>query len=104
MVIDVDGSHLLLHMDGLCNECGNCASFCPEKQVPYLEKFTLFTDREALENSQNAGFAFLPETGRFLLRWGGACREVDPEDEGFPTQIGGMMMAVRDRYPWLLYR
>ena len=104
VVIDVDGSHLLLHMDGLCNECGNCASFCPEKQVPYLEKFTLFTDREALENSRNAGFTFLPETGRFLLRWGGACREVDPEDEGFPTQIGGMMMAVRDRYPWLLYR
>lgn len=104
VVIDVDGSHQLLHMDGLCNECGNCASFCPEKQAPYLEKPTLFTDRAALEDSQNDGFAFLPETGRFLLRWKGVCREVDPEDESLPPEVGRMMIAVRDRHPWLLYR
>ena len=94
----------MLHLDGPCNECGNCASFCAEKTLPYRCKLTVFTDRAALEDSQNAGFAFLPESGRFLLRWADICREVAPEDEGVPPEVGRVMAAVRDAYPWLMYR
>ena len=103
VVIAVDGKKQMLHLDGLCNECGNCATFCAEKTAPYRDKLTLFTDRAALEASQNIGFAPLPETGRFLLRWDGACREVCPEDADVPAEIGRVMLAVRDRYPWLMY-
>jgi uncharacterized protein YciI len=63
-----------------------------------------FPDRAALEDSQNAGFTYLPESGRFLLRWAGVCREADPADEGVPPEVGRVMAAVRDRYHWLLYR
>ena len=104
VIITVDGKRQMLHLDGLCNECGNCASFCAEKAAPYMEKLTVFTDRAALEDSKNSGFAYLPENGRFLLRHAGLCREVSPEDEGVPGEIRSVMVAVRDDYPWLLYR
>lgn len=104
VIVTVDGRRQMLHLDGPCNECGNCASFCAEKTLPYRSKLTVFTDRAALEDSQNAGFAWLPESGRFLLRWAGVCREAGPEDEGVSPEVGRVMAAVRDRYPWLLYR
>lgn len=104
VIVTVDGRRQMLHLDGPCNECGNCASFCAEKTLPYRSKLTVFTDRAALEDSPNAGFAWLPESGQFLLRWAGVCREAGPEDEGVPPEAGRVMAAVRDRYPWLLYR
>ena len=104
VIIAVDGKRQMLHIDGLCNECGNCASFCAEKTLPYRNKLTVFTDAAALEDSQNAGFAWLPESGRFLLRWAGVCREVRPEDADVPPEIGRVMVTVRDKYPWLLYK
>jgi len=104
VIITVDGKRQMLHLDGPCNECGNCASFCAEKTLPYHNKLTVFTDGAALADSQNAGFAYLPESRRFLLRWEGACCEANPEDERVPPEIGRVMATVRDRYPWLLYR
>ena len=34
--------HQIIHVDYMCNECGNCKSFCPYDSAPYLDKFTLF--------------------------------------------------------------
>ena len=46
----------ILHLDGLCNECGNCETFCPYQGKPYKDKFTLFWTEEDFENSSNDGF------------------------------------------------
>ncbi|MBO4901423.1 MAG: putative selenate reductase subunit YgfK [Lachnospiraceae bacterium] len=48
----------IIHVDRLCNECGNCASFCPYAGAPYLEKLTLFETVGDMENSENSGFCF----------------------------------------------
>ena len=32
----------ILHIEGLCNECGNCEVFCPYDSDPAKDKFTLF--------------------------------------------------------------
>ena len=48
----------ILHVDALCNECGNCGRFCPFQGEPYRGKPTLFRDMAALGSSKNAGFAF----------------------------------------------
>ena len=49
---------LILHLDALCNECGNCAVFCPYESAPYKEKFTLFyTEKEFAESVQPGFFA-----------------------------------------------
>lgn len=49
----------IVHVDDLCNECGNCGFFCPYNGEPYKGKPTLFANRADLEHSANAGFAFL---------------------------------------------
>ena len=36
--------HQIIHVDYMCNECGNCKSFCPYDSAPYLDKFTLFAN------------------------------------------------------------
>jgi putative selenate reductase len=48
----------VIHIDALCNECGNCGLFCPYEGEPYRGKPTLFKGLAALEASGNAGFAF----------------------------------------------
>jgi putative selenate reductase len=53
----------ILHVDALCNECGNCGVFCPWAGEPYKGKPTLFASAEALRASSNAGFAVLPAAG-----------------------------------------
>jgi putative selenate reductase len=45
-----------LHVDAFCNECGNCASFCPWQGRPYKDKVTIFSLRQDFDDSTNAGF------------------------------------------------
>lgn len=59
VVILPDGRREILHIDRLCNECGNCASFCPYASAPYKDKLTLFMDEEGFADSTNKGFLFL---------------------------------------------
>lgn len=53
-----------LHVDAFCNECGNCASFCPWQGRPYKDKVTIFSLRQDFDNSTNAGFLVEGETVR----------------------------------------
>ncbi len=54
-----DGRREILHIDRLCNECGNCKSFCPYASAPYLDKLTLFEDEESFNISSQKGFLIL---------------------------------------------
>jgi putative selenate reductase len=46
----------ILHIDGMCNECGNCETFCPHQGAPYKDKITLFWNEDEFNKSQNDGF------------------------------------------------
>lgn len=46
----------ILHLDACCNECGNCATFCPWEGRPYQDKITLFSRMDDFRNSINPGF------------------------------------------------
>ena len=54
-----DGRREILHIDRLCNECGNCRSFCPYDSAPYLDKLTFFEDEESFDISAQKGFLIL---------------------------------------------
>ena len=45
-----------LHLDAYCNECGNCAQFCPWNGKPYKDKITVFSLAQDFDNSSNPGF------------------------------------------------
>ncbi len=49
----------IIHIDSICNECGNCATFCPYDGLPYKDKPTLFRNLDAMIDSANDGFCFI---------------------------------------------
>jgi len=57
----------ILHIDGMCNECGNCGTFCPHSGDPYKDKMTLFNSEALFDDSVNRGFLPLPD-GMFKIR------------------------------------
>ena len=57
----------ILHLDALCNECGNCASFCPYNGKPYKDKLTLFFTMEDFNNSTNNGFIITNDSDDKLI-------------------------------------
>ena len=46
----------IVHVDALCNYCGNCEAFCPYDSKPYLEKFTVFRSMKDFEESVQPGY------------------------------------------------
>lgn len=73
-LIEINGSKQVLHIDALCNECGNCVQFCPYEGAPWRDKLTLFADEQSFNSSANQGFAMMPDH-RYLLRNRGICSE-----------------------------
>ena len=97
-----DGRHQILHVDRMCNECGNCAVFCPYDSAPYKEKFTLFHDRAGFDESP-ANQGFLPLGGsRVLVRLDGRVEELDlDEANDLPAGIASLIYTVLTKYRYL---
>ncbi|MDR2909682.1 MAG: putative selenate reductase subunit YgfK [Oscillospiraceae bacterium] len=68
------GKRQIVHLDALCNECGNCQVFCPWQGAPYRDKFTLFCNEEDFMASENPGF-FRAGGGSLRLRLDGKITE-----------------------------
>lgn len=96
--------HQIIHVDYLCNECGNCKSFCPYSSAPYLDKFTLFATEADMENSKNQGFAVLnQETRRCKVRFFGKTFIWEPEKlADLPDGLGRMIETVCRDYSYLI--
>ena len=95
----------IIHVDGMCNECGNCATFCPYDSRPYQDKFTLFWSEEDFLNSENEGF--LPAgdgSGRCKVRLGGQVKDYDAVDPacGLYEPLRQLILAVRSSYGYLI--
>jgi len=98
----------ILHVDALCNECGNCGVFCPYEGEPFRGKPTLFRTADALRASRNAGFCYIvgSDRAKLLVRDepGGPVRELAAERSG--GQGDGSMAAlartVRREHTYLL--
>ncbi len=52
----------IIHLDAFCNECGNCAGFCPWEGRPFTDKLTVFSCRGDFDHSQNSGFLVVDDT------------------------------------------
>ena len=93
----------IIHVDGMCNECGNCAVFCPYESRPYRDKFTLFWSAEDFAHSENAGFLPLGGT-RYRIRLDHTIKEYDISDpnSGLFEDLRRIILAVVQTYPYLL--
>jgi putative selenate reductase len=96
------GRHQVIHIDCMCNECGNCAVFCPHAGKPYKEKFTVFSCEEDFNESDNAGFL---KTGVdvFKIRLQDKSVQVYRKGEGtIPKQWAALIETVLSKYEYLL--
>ena len=93
----------IIHVDGMCNECGNCGTFCPYDSRPYKDKFTLFWSEEDFNNSENQGFLKLDGTNT-RVRLDGQVKEYDVADAncGLYDPLRRLICAVYDNYSYLL--
>ncbi len=98
-----DGRHEILHVDQMCNECGNCAIFCPYSSAPYKDKFTLFHDMQGFEESrENSGF--LPLGGqKVLVRLHGKEAQYDlHKSNDLDPDVEVLILTVLRNYGYLI--
>ena len=96
-----DGRHQILHIDKMCNECGNCTQFCPYASEPCRDKFTLFQTKEDMEDSRNAGVLFLGGD-KVLVRMA-EVKEYDlSQPNELPKEIENLILTVRTKYAYLI--
>ena len=97
-----DGKHQIVHVDKMCNECGNCTQFCPYASEPCHDKFTLFQTAEDMVDSHNAGVLFLGGD-KVRVRTFGEPKDYDLGDanNGLPADLETLIVTLRDKYSYL---
>ena len=96
-----DGSHQIVHVDKMCNECGNCTQFCPYASEPCHDKFTLFQTAEDMADSHNAGVLFLGDD-KVRVRTFGEPKEYDlSKNNDLPADLEKLIVTLRDKYSYL---
>ena len=104
--VRVPGSAMpaVVHVDYMCNECGNCKSFCPYSSAPYKDKFTLFADEADFANSVNDGYVILDRAEmRVKVRLGQSVNTYCLTDTGCTLYDGikQVILAVDKDYCYL---
>ncbi len=97
----------ILHLDGRCNECGNCAVLCPYEGAPYKEKLTLFVSEKGFYESTNPGFLWLEDEAepKLRVRKGGDIFDIKLDIEGRETigkELFSMISTVFNEHRHLL--
>ena len=96
-----DGKHQIVHVDKMCNECGNCTQFCPYASEPCHDKFTVFQTAEDMMDSTNAGVLFLGGD-KVRVRTFGEPKDYDlSEKNNLPAELETLIVTIRDKYGYL---
>ncbi|MDO0822544.1 putative selenate reductase subunit YgfK [Desulfosporosinus nitroreducens] len=113
LMIPVNGKGLtnmnqILHVDGMCNVCGNCGTFCPYSSEPYKVKLTLFWTEKDFVDSPNIGFYFLGDgsEGEFMLRLDDKISKVKFDESGntdvpIDDKVAAFIWTVYKDYEYL---
>lgn len=100
----------ILHIDGMCNECGNCATFCPYGGKPYRDKPTLFWFEDDFTDSENEGF-LIKELNRYAaikIRFNGTVSDLNLDSLKEQSAVSNnpaahmMIRTVLERYHYLI--
>ena len=96
-----DGKHQIVHVDKMCNECGNCTQFCPYASEPCHDKFTVFQTAEDMMDSTNAGVLFLGGD-KVRVRTFGEPKDYDLSGKNnLPAELETLIVTIRDKYGYL---
>ncbi|MGF6906105.1 putative selenate reductase subunit YgfK [Fusobacterium sp. PH5-44] len=98
--------HQIIHIDYMCNECGNCNSFCPYNSAPYKDKLTYFKDENDFNNSNNNGFIIVDEIKKIVkLRYKDEILIVDKNSENLDAiQLFKLIETFINDYSYIIYK
>lgn len=67
----------------LCNECGNCTTFCPTSGRPYRDKPRLYLNRQDFDEQQDNAFMVFHENGAWSMdgRFAGHTHHIGLNDD-----------------------
>ena len=103
VAIKVDGFenlHQIIHLDGMCNECGNCGFYCPHAGRPYKDKLTVFWTKEDFDDSTNTGF--LKDGNKYLVRLeNGKVIETENLDD-LSENMQKLIKAIEENYAYYI--
>ena len=100
-VVMPDESHQIIHVDKMCNECGNCTQFCPYASEPCHDKFTLFQTAEDMVESKNPGVLFLDGDHVRVRMAEERDYDLTTSDNDLPVDIEALIFTIRDKYSYL---
>ena len=80
----------------LCNECGNCTTFCPTAGMPYQDKPRLYLDRTEFEAEDDNAFMIFRNGGDWSMdaRYGGETHHLDLDAEHVDSEPSGAMRVL----------
>ncbi|MDR3073087.1 MAG: putative selenate reductase subunit YgfK, partial [Clostridiales Family XIII bacterium] len=84
----------IVHLDARCNECGNCATFCPTAGEPYKDKLTVFSCEEDFQNSTNRGFLRIDTDQYRIRRPDGTVQVQNLDAPEFPAEYDTILRAL----------
>lgn len=105
IVVTVKGQPQIIHVDRMCNECGNCETFCPYASAPYKDKFTLFNTEADFYDSTNSGFYVIDPIGKTCLvrLWGNVSTiQLTDQTVDIPTDIIELMATIIEKYDYCM--
>ncbi len=89
-IADLEGRQQYFVLSELCNECGNCLTFCPENGDPAIIKPRLYLERDRFDAAEGQRF-FVQMTDTVTVEAGGGAEQEVPTlvalltaPEGFP--------------------
>jgi len=90
----------IIHIDSMCNNCGNCAVFCPYDGKPYTDKLAVFYSKEDFDESENPGFL---KTGKtFLVRLEDkTVVKYSHGEDSIPPQWASLLKTLSSKYGYL---
>jgi len=83
VAFEVAQAHQVAVLADLCNECGNCATFCPTAGRPFRDKPRVFFDRGDFEAETDNAFMLLAVDGAVVIQ----------------ARAGGELHQLRDGNP-----
>lgn len=94
----------IVHVDGMCNECGNCATFCPHAGKPYQDKLTVFWSEVDFADSDNIGFLALGKDHYRIRDDRGRVFDVTAGELAGRAgeKMAAVITEVVTRHPWIL--
>jgi putative selenate reductase len=100
--MEVAGRHQYFFFAELCNQCGNCMVFCPERGDPAAVKLALFLDPDRFSVGDRPGLLLSRSDGRIAVTPGPSLEieverlsEILNADEGLPVGPADLVPAGR---------